>query len=97
MVAPIVMGIAAVAGGFVLLRLLMGSSRQSEQSKRESEASAIRKMTTIRAMEQRIEHLHRAMRNAPDRQRERMAKQEELLLKQKERLKHKTEMFVRKS
>ncbi|MBI2176373.1 hypothetical protein HYU40_03445 [Candidatus Woesearchaeota archaeon] len=96
MVAPIVIGIAAVVGGFIILRLLMGSS-QSEQSKRESEASAIRKMNAVRAYEQKIEHLHRAMRNAPDRQRERMAKQEELLLRQKERLKHTTERLVRKS
>lgn len=97
MATPIVIGIAAVVGGFILLRILMGSSRQSEQSKRESEAAAIRKMANIRAMEQRIEQLHRTMRNAPDRQRERMAKQEELLLRQKEKLKLRTERLVKRS
>ncbi|MBI2580805.1 hypothetical protein HYV85_03255 [Candidatus Woesearchaeota archaeon] len=88
---------AVVIGGFVLLRILMGSSGQSEQSKREAERNSIQSMAKVRAYEQQVEAFNRRMKAAPDRQRELMAKRMELLLKQKERLKHKTERLVRKS
>lgn len=97
MVAPIIIGIAAVVGAFILLRILMGSSRQSEQSKREAERKSLQSMGKIRAYEQQVEVLGRRMKSAPDRQRELMAKRMELLLKHKERLKHATERLVKKS
>lgn len=88
---------AAVIGAFVLLRTLMGSSRQSEQSKREAERNSFQSMGKIRAYEQQVEALGRRMKSAPDRQRELMAKKMELLLKHKERLKRTTERLVKKS
>lgn len=97
MVSEVVIIAAAVVGAFILLRILFSGSPGSEQSKRQAETSALSSMRKVRDYEQRIERLHRAMRNAPDRQRERMAKQEELLLRQKELLKRRTEMQVRKS
>ena len=96
MVAPLIIGLAAVVGGFVLLRILFSSSG-SEQSKRQAETSALSGMRRVKDYEQRIERLHRAMRNAPDRQRGMMAKREEMLLKQKEMLKRRTELQVKKS
>lgn len=87
---------AVVVGGFVLLRLLMGS-RSTEQSKREAERGSLQAMTKVRAYEQHVEALTRKMKSAPDRQRELMAKRMELILKQKERLKHKAERLVKKS
>ncbi|MBI3036776.1 hypothetical protein HYY73_03440 [Candidatus Woesearchaeota archaeon] len=96
MVTPLLIGLAAVAVGFVLLRILFSSSG-SEQSKRQAETSALSGMKRVKDYEQRIERLHRAMRNAPDRQREMMAKREEMLLRQKEMLKRRTELQVKKS
>ena len=96
MVAPLLIGLAVAAGGFVLLRILFSSSG-SEQSKRQAETSALSGMRRVKDYEQRIERLHRAMRNAPDRQRGLMAKREEMLLKQKEMLKRRTELQVKKS
>lgn len=86
---------AAVIGGFVLLKILSGSG--SEQSKHQAETSALTGVRQVKEYQQRIEKLHKAMRNAPDRQRELMAKREEILLKQKELMKHKSEQFVKKS
>ena len=96
MVATIVIGALAVAGGYVLLRMLMGG-RSTEQSKRESERGSLQAMTKVRAYEQQVELLNRRIKSAPDRQRELMAKRMELLLKQKERLKHRAERLVKKS
>ncbi len=96
MVAPLLIGLAVAAGGFVLLRILSSSSG-SEQSKRQAETSALSGMRKVKDYEQRIEKLHRTMRKAPDRQRGMMAKREEMLLRQKELLKRRTELFVKKS
>lgn len=96
MVEPLIIGLVAVVAGFFAIRILFRSSG-SEQSKRQAETSALSSMRKVRDYEQRIERLHRAMRNAPDKQREMMAKREELLLRQKEMLKRRTELQVRKS
>lgn len=96
MVAPVLIGAAAVVGAFVLLRLLMGG-RSTEQSKREAEQGSLQAMTKVRAYEQHVEALTRKMKSAPDRQRELMAKRMELILKQKERLKRRAERLVKKS
>ncbi len=96
MVEPLIIGLAVTVGGFFLLRSLFGSS-SSDQSKRQAETSAISSMRKVKDYEQRIERLHRAMKNAPDRRRELMAKREEMLLRQKELLKRKSELLVKKS
>lgn len=97
MVEPVILGIGAVIGLFVLLRLLMGGNSNNDKSKKEAESAALGSMRKVKDIEQRIERIHQAMRTSPDRQREMMAKREEMLLKQKEILKHKTEKYVKKS
>ncbi len=88
---------AVVAGGFILLRVLMGSKR-SDASRKQTDNKSIQSMQKIRAYEQQVQMLGRNIKTAPsDRTRELMAKRMEQLLKQKERLKHKTERLVKRA
>ena len=97
MVAPIIIGAAAVIGGFVLLRILMGSS-SSYATRHESVKSAESTLTKVEAYENQINTLQRFITAAPnDRQRELAAKRLERLLKNKERLKMSAERLTKKS
>ncbi len=95
MVQPLVIGILAIMV-FVLFRLLFGGT--SYQARHSSAETGRKDLARVEAYENQINRLQRIVRTAPnDRQRELVAKKMEMLLKKKERLKHATEMFVRKS
>ena len=99
MVAPIIIGVAAVIGGFVLLRILMGMGGSSSYSTRHSSAEEAKStIARTEAYESQINQLQRIVRAAPnDMQRELAAKRLERLLKNKERLKVRAERLTKKA
>lgn len=97
MVAPIIIGVAAVVGGFILLKILMGSS-SNYASRHGAARRAESGLMKVDRLETEINKLQGVVRAAPnDKRREAAAKLLERRLKLKERMKLAAERNTKKA